>query len=367
MRKIGFVVCTLLLGFGLASGCLVLNVPEGEKCSQEGLFRDDDPTDCKREVCQGGVFVEVQSAEDDNPCTDDTCVNEKAQHAPTSGGICLMGQIVGSCVEGVCAITCNGQTDCDDQNPCTTDTCNAKNLCEVVRDDSLVPDDGNPCTKDSCKNGAAMHGLEAEGTPCEVGGTCDAMGTCIECIVSSDCAPGFTCAMNQCFSCSDGMKNGTETDVDCGGDCDRCTEGKACNVPADCYYDVCNPDQKCGGCSDGIKNGAESDVDCGSDTCKDCGDGKACNTDADCASHACYDGVCCNAVCDGTCYACNQPGKVGLCAPLPMFTDDTMPDCSGIMTCNGGGSCKLDNGQSCVSNVDCASNICAGGNKICQP
>jgi hypothetical protein len=35
-------------------------------------------------------------------------------------------------------------------------------------------------------------------------------------------------------TCTDGEKNGTETDVDCGGECPPCTRGRACRGPADC-------------------------------------------------------------------------------------------------------------------------------------
>lgn len=42
-------------------------------------------------------------------------------------------------------------------------------------------------------------------------------------------------------SCSDGMKNGTETDKDCGGDsCGACLEGEDCTKNADCQSDVCS-------------------------------------------------------------------------------------------------------------------------------
>ena len=33
-------------------------------------------------------------------------------------------------------------------------------------------------------------------------------------------------------TCTDGVKNGTETDVDCGGACSPCADGKACAVAA---------------------------------------------------------------------------------------------------------------------------------------
>jgi hypothetical protein len=49
-------------------------------------------------------------------------------------------------------------------------------------------------------------------------------------------------------SCSDGVKNGDETDIDCGGT-------------------LCLP---CPGCSDGIKNGDETGIDCGGPDCPAC-------------------------------------------------------------------------------------------------
>lgn len=40
-------------------------------------------------------------------------------------------------------------------------------------------------------------------------------------------------------SCSDGIRNGLETDVDCGGACQKCLYGKTCTTHADCRGDVC--------------------------------------------------------------------------------------------------------------------------------
>lgn len=40
-------------------------------------------------------------------------------------------------------------------------------------------------------------------------------------------------------TCSDGIKNGTETDVDCGGKCSRCTDGRTCSVANDCVSGTC--------------------------------------------------------------------------------------------------------------------------------
>jgi len=104
------------------------------------------------------------------------------------------------------------------------------------------------------------------------------------------CVSEVASACNEaCSSCSDGMKNGNETDVDCGGDvCFPCADLKMCLVAADCTSGVCTtgicqPPT----CLDGVKNGAETDVDCGGGTCPTCGTGQMCSVNADCTSNDC--------------------------------------------------------------------------------
>lgn len=46
-------------------------------------------------------------------------------------------------------------------------------------------------------------------------------------------------------------------------------------------------------------------------------DGQTCGAGAECNSGSCVDGVCCESACDQTCEACNVPGQVGKCAPIP--------------------------------------------------
>ena len=50
-------------------------------------------------------------------------------------------------------------------------------------------------------------------------------------------------------TCSDGIKNGSESDVDCGGSCPRCATGKACQGPGDCTSGLCQS-QVCRVCTD---------------------------------------------------------------------------------------------------------------------
>ncbi len=47
-----------------------------------------------------------------------------------------------------------------------------------------------------------------------------------------------------------------------------------------------------GTCTDGVKDGAETDVDCGGPSCPTCKDGRACVTETDCVSLTCSAGIC---------------------------------------------------------------------------
>ena len=97
-------------------------------------------------------------------------------------------------------------------------------------------------------------------------------------------------------SCTDGIKNGTETDIDCGGaTCPKCLQGKACAASPDCTTGYCNPDKSvCGpaSCADKLKDGTESDIDCGGTDCAACPVDKLCAAATDCSTTSCTDGVC---------------------------------------------------------------------------
>lgn len=107
------------------------------------------------------------------------------------------------------------------------------------------------------------------------------------------------CPSGQSASCTDGIQNGTETDIDCGGSC------PACIVEPSCTDGVKNGTETgvdCGGncpacvvepsCTDGAKNGVETGVDCGGSCSADCPNGQGCASAADCQSGYCGAGVC---------------------------------------------------------------------------
>jgi hypothetical protein len=82
-------------------------------------------------------------------------------------------------------------------------------------------------------------------------------------------------------------------------------------------------------CSDGVKNGSESDIDCGGPTCLRCATGKTCGGQADCASAFCVNNVCtacttgqCGAGCGcafGSCVS-NTPTKATVCTNCPPYS-----------------------------------------------
>lgn len=65
-------------------------------------------------------------------------------------------------------------------------------------------------------------------------------------------------------SCTDGVQNGGESNVDCGGSCAPCGTTQLCSTSADCATGVCmNGHCQAATCSDGVQNGNETGVDCG--------------------------------------------------------------------------------------------------------
>jgi len=103
---------------------------------------------------------------------------------------------------------------------------------------------------------------------------------------------GLTDAGDQSL-CSDGIRNGDESDVDCGGQCSSCAVGRHCADGPDCVSGICT-NRLCvaPSCGDGQKNGNETDIDCGGPDCSHCAAGKMCLANIDCASNSCDNRTC---------------------------------------------------------------------------
>jgi Cellulose binding domain len=184
------------------------------------------------------------------------------------------------------------------------------------------------CT-DQIKNGTE--------TDVDCGGGCSQCKVGQGCVLATDCENGV-CTGGYCqpAGCGDGHQNGTETDLDCGGmSCAPCPDGDQCVLPTDCQSRVCTggkcqPSQ----CNDMIKNGLESDVDCGGGVCAKCQTGQTCGGSADCLT----------AVCSTHCQSAS-------CGDLIKNGSETDVDCGG--TC---GPCA--NGKTCGAASDCLSGVC---------
>ncbi|MEC9464679.1 MAG: kelch repeat-containing protein, partial [Myxococcota bacterium] len=175
-------------------------------------------------------------------------------------------------------------------------------------------------------------------------------------------------SLNDCqplaASCSNGVQDDGETDVDCGGQCLGCGADSPCTQNDDCFSDVCwDPDQsgalRCASssCNNGIEDTFETGPDCGGPDCtaqgKPCHLMSTCWVDTDC-------GTCSDSNCTTTYY--NDSRADG---------DDKQGDDSSIaylppMVC-AEQQCKLAEGVfNCSSDSECATNKCVSGQCVRQ-
>lgn len=128
-------------------------------------------------------------------------------------------------------------------------------------------------------------------TPCASCQRC-AKGKCKPQPDGGACGAGSVCAGGSCRSvpptCSDGLRNGDETDIDCGGSCpSSCANGQTCAADKDCDSGhcvslVCRECAITGNCAPG----------------RICTGGACCTVDGFEAEHACTDnGQCCSGNC----------------------------------------------------------------------
>jgi hypothetical protein len=261
------------------------------------------------------------------------------------GIACALPNAASSCASGTCTLTaCNaGHYDCDGNpgNGCEATPCGSGSHCAT----------GAGCSSGVCQNGFCATPVCSDGvrnggeTAVDCGG-----GSCPPCAVGLACATGADCTTGVCTggacaanACSDGVKNGAETAVDCGGPtCAPCATGKGCLVGSDCTTGVCTAGLcQAPSCNDGLKNGAESAVDCGGGACPACASGKGCNVGSDCVDLVCAGHVC----------------QLGSCSDGVQNGAETDVDC--------GGPCAPCNAAArCTTSADCGSGVCQAG--FCQ-
>lgn len=250
-------------------------------------------------------------------CAPMTCIDKSKNGAETD--VDCGGPTCGKCTVNQ---SCTVGSDCD------TGLCTA-GVCKSI---------AAPSCTDSIKNGTE--------TAIDCGGTaCNKCAIGLTCATANDCLSA-TCTGGLCVpapaTCTDRIKNGNETDVDCGGPtCNVCSIGQICLAARDCVSATCS-----GGrcvtapptCTDGIKNGSETDVDCGGPTCNKCANTKMCLAASDCTSATCTAGIC--------------------VAPPNMCMDGIKNGSETDVDCGGPTCTACANTKFCVAARDCISTAC---------
>jgi plastocyanin len=297
-----------------ADPCMVPTCVKGvcgvARAAADSKVADATPGDCQATVCdaKGKASSSVDDgdvpADDGNACTEEACNEGAPSHTPKASGT--------TCMQ-------DGGNFCDAAGGCVE--CTLANQCA-----SNVCQDGT-CRAAVCGNGM----LDTGETDTDCGGDCGGCGPNQACLINGDCA-GMDCTASVCVAnCADGVKNNTESDIDCGASCTGkpCADGAGCATDDDCEHAFCNPTNdrcKTPSCEDGLKNGTETAIDCGGTTngvtCPVC-----CSTNEDCDSVSgtgkglCDDGRCVDDVNGCTLAAASDfTGKVAKSqtAPIPI-------------------------------------------------
>ncbi|RLB54004.1 MAG: hypothetical protein DRJ42_10325 [Deltaproteobacteria bacterium] len=259
--------------------------------------------DCASGVCRAG-FCLVPNCMDGAANGDESDVDCGGSCDPCDGGLsCSAGTDCrsGICEAGICAVTgCtdgtrNGEESDVDCGGSECPACFGGSMCAAAEDCLSMICSAGFCTTATCDDTVR----NAEETDIDCGGSrCPGCATGLACMAPGDCADGV-CSATVCLApgCADGVHNGDETDVDCGGSTcmTRCAETEMCMDGADCDSGVCGAGNTCEAptCTDGVHNGGETDVDCGgAGSCPRCADGLDCMDPSDCLTMTCTSGSC---------------------------------------------------------------------------
>jgi hypothetical protein len=250
---------------------------------------------------------------------------------------CMDGEVDGTETDIDCGGSC--PMGCGVGKKCKIDPDCASNACDM----STFLCVASQCT-DGQKDGAE--------TDIDCGG-----GMCMGCAVGRNCKVDTDCTSMACDAnllqcvgsqCADHQQDGVETDIDCGGTmCSPCPVGKKCKLNADCTTMACDAATfRCdtSQCVDGKQDGMETDLDCGGPVCSPCGVGKGCVANTDCAS----------AACDFVTHKC----VASTCVDQRQDGTETGVDC-------GGGCTGCIVGQGCNGDTDCLSNACDANTLLC--
>ena len=275
------------------------------KCSNGKTCRAN--TDCSSSLCTNGI------------CSINLCSNNIKDSVETDLDC-----------GGICGPTCRNGALCLNNSDCQGNYCNSFGRCATA------------LCSDSLKNGNE--------TDVDCGGKCSKCATGKNCVVNTDCATNLCsngiCAINSNSTCTNSIKDSTETDVDCGGSCGpTCQTGKLCLRNSDCQGNYCDSTGRCTvpSCTDAKQNGNETDTDCGG-SCEKCELGEDCKSNSDCETGLCKNNVC---------------SKADSCLDGKQGQSETDVDCGGACptACAKGKSCETN--ADCQQGLQCLNSVCA--------
>ncbi len=237
-RRAGWVLAVMLTGCGDAGGASTGSAGSETGATGSVTTSGSSPTSQSSEPTSSGSMTVSESASGSTSASTGASASVSAS-ASTSGdtsdtassgsgltsGSSSGGDTDGSGTSGTSTGVLSGSSGSSGDPGCKSEA-------------DCVPPPGE-CVKATCVGGVCGEGPELAGVPCSLG-ACDGLGSCLECLSNADC-PSKVCDAGVCAaaSCSDAVKNGSESDVDCGGSCNGCDLGETCGVPADCASKAC--------------------------------------------------------------------------------------------------------------------------------
>jgi hypothetical protein len=291
-----------------------------------------------------------------------------------SSGICTDGV----CCDSVCSETCAACNVAGSAGTCSyvlfggddVPACMGASSCDGFG--TCKKDNGLSCAVNAeCLNGFCVDGYCCDGTctgTCKACNVAGSLGTCSNVSSGLDDVP--TCSGTSSCDGSGLCKKETGQTCSVNGDCltGFCADGYCCNAACSGTCKACNIAGSLGTCSN-VAAGTDDPGTCsGTSSCDANGvckkdNGVTCSAANECLSGFCADGVCCNGACTASCKSCNLAGLQGTCSNIVFGQPDpvAVTPCIGVNACDGNGTCKKSNAQTCAVGGECLSTFCADG------